>query len=315
MTVCVAAIAENSCVIGASDRMLTAGDVQFEPQQTKILRVTPSIAIMMAGDSGLQADIVQRLQPIVSELLADDEDALLPVVDVAEEYARLHTQARSKLASAAILAPLGLDSDTFLSRQKELAPRLVSQLSRELLNFDCPLVQTIIAGVDATGPHLYALNGAAIMCRDAVGFAAIGAGYWHSDSYLMVAGHTRHRVFSDSLLATYAAKKRAEVAPGVGEATDMFMIGPAAGSYLPIGDHVLATLSDIHRTMRAKQQEADDDAQNKVKKFVEGVIRTAAEAAARGSDEASQHDGASAHRQDPKSGPASQTSSLPAKLN
>jgi|GEM_PF-3090515 len=30
MTICVASIGDNSTILGASDRMLTAGDIQFE---------------------------------------------------------------------------------------------------------------------------------------------------------------------------------------------------------------------------------------------------------------------------------------------
>ena len=38
VTVCVAAICEgNSYLIGASDRMLTTSDIEFEPQQSKIV--------------------------------------------------------------------------------------------------------------------------------------------------------------------------------------------------------------------------------------------------------------------------------------
>lgn len=56
MTVCVAAISQSSTgtglmITGASDRMLTAGDIEFEPEQSKIQPLTNSIALMLAGDS------------------------------------------------------------------------------------------------------------------------------------------------------------------------------------------------------------------------------------------------------------------------
>jgi hypothetical protein len=66
MTVCVAAICKSlvsdlPTILGASDRMLTAGDIQFEPQQSKIVALTTSIAIMIAGDSAMQAEVMQNV--------------------------------------------------------------------------------------------------------------------------------------------------------------------------------------------------------------------------------------------------------------
>jgi hypothetical protein len=66
LTVCIAAICEGGIVLGACDKMMTAGDVEFEPQaptgrSMKVFPITNSIAVMTAGDSGLQSEIVQGL--------------------------------------------------------------------------------------------------------------------------------------------------------------------------------------------------------------------------------------------------------------
>ena len=57
MTVCIAAIAGKT-VIGASDRLVTAGDVQFEPSRPKIRALTNSVVVMTAGDAWLQAEVL-----------------------------------------------------------------------------------------------------------------------------------------------------------------------------------------------------------------------------------------------------------------
>jgi hypothetical protein len=44
----------------------------------------------------------------------------------------------------------------------------------------------------------------------------------------MLAGHSPFSSSPETLLLTYLAKKRSEIAPGVGKGTDMFIIGPAA---------------------------------------------------------------------------------------
>jgi 20S proteasome alpha/beta subunit len=62
MTVCVAVIAHSKdVVLGMSDRMLTAGDVQFQASTSKIWPVTNSIVMMAAGDIGTQNEIHTEL--------------------------------------------------------------------------------------------------------------------------------------------------------------------------------------------------------------------------------------------------------------
>jgi 20S proteasome alpha/beta subunit len=52
--------------MGASDRMLTAGDIQFEPEQPKVVPVSTSIVIMYAGDSAVQAEVLLK---VVSDIV------------------------------------------------------------------------------------------------------------------------------------------------------------------------------------------------------------------------------------------------------
>jgi hypothetical protein len=50
-------MAQMDTVMGMSDRMLTAGDVQFQPPSSKIWALTNSITMMAAGDIGTQSEI------------------------------------------------------------------------------------------------------------------------------------------------------------------------------------------------------------------------------------------------------------------
>src|SRR5260221_2478193 len=71
MTVCVAAIGNNGqSVFGASDQMITAGDIQFEPAQQKIWKLSPHIALMVAGDVGLHSMFYADLWHAVDGRLA-----------------------------------------------------------------------------------------------------------------------------------------------------------------------------------------------------------------------------------------------------
>jgi 20S proteasome alpha/beta subunit len=68
----VAALAEKSVLIGASDRMLTAGDVEFEPEQSKIWLISPSICALIAGDAGVQAELFKRVHTQVIDWIVAD---------------------------------------------------------------------------------------------------------------------------------------------------------------------------------------------------------------------------------------------------
>jgi 20S proteasome alpha/beta subunit len=269
MTVCVAAMCNQHTIIAASDRMLTAGDVQFEPQQSKIVTLSSSIAALTAGDAGMQAEIFHQVRRDVTARIEADPEHWLMVREVADLYSQYCAQVRLRRAESAILAPLGLTAETYLSRQQQLAAALVQQIATELINFSAPSVAAIITGIDPSGAHIYVADNATITCHDTVGFAAVGAGYWHADSQFMFAGHTRARPMPETLLLTYSAKKRAEVAPGVGSGTDMFMVGPSLGSYFPVGEHVLDELEAIYQATQQTIRSAEQDAELMVNAYVE----------------------------------------------
>jgi hypothetical protein len=184
-----------------------------------------------------------------------------------------YNRAKLRRAESAILAPLGLDGASFIERQRQMAPKIAESLTRELLTFQIADVATIITGIDASGGHIYVVENGDLSCRDNIGFAAIGAGYWHANSHLMFTGYTRHKFMPETMLAAYSAKKRAEVAPGVGEATDMFLIGPLMGSYNTISEAVQLRLGGIFQAEEDAVATAHENALTGVTEYVVEVIR------------------------------------------
>ncbi len=189
MTVCVAARCTGDIVLGASDRMLTAGDVQFEPDTAKMHPLTASIACMTAGDSSFQIEILREVKNVIDERVRREPDNWWLVRDVAYLYARVRNEIRRKRAEQTILLPLGLAHESFIARQKGMSDEFISKITKELINFDVPDVETIFAGVDTYGSHIYTVENDKVRCHDSVGFAAIGIGYWHANSQFMLAGH------------------------------------------------------------------------------------------------------------------------------
>src|SRR5262249_18137530 len=108
MTVCIAARSVGMILV-ASDRMLTAGDIQFEPPVPKLHLLTPSIVVMFSGDANLHSEILQDLIRDVEQQIKDKPDDWIKVKDVANLYLHYRNAAKRSRAAAAVLAPLGLD--------------------------------------------------------------------------------------------------------------------------------------------------------------------------------------------------------------
>jgi 20S proteasome alpha/beta subunit len=273
VTVCIAAICRNGIVIGASDRMLTAGDIEFEPERAKIFPITTSIIAMTAGDASLQDELMAAVR-IEAGRRIDTENRWLTVQEIAELHGDYFSRAKSQRAESALLAPLGLNRETFMNKQAAMLSGLVEKIANEMINFQVPDVDTIFAGVDERGPHIYLVRNAEVSCRDSVGFATIGAGEWHAASQMMFAGHTPNKWFPDSVLSVYAAKKRAEVAPGVGKATDMFIVA-SLGGYNRIDDDEIEEFGKIYELLRAKELTAYEEARNNSWGLIQALVTDA----------------------------------------
>jgi hypothetical protein len=110
---------------------------------------------------------------------------------------------------------------------------IVNSLSENILNYAVK-AEAIVVGCDIDNScHIYSIdNRGIVLCHDDIGFASIGIGSVHSVPFLMQHGYWNGWGYYESLLMTYAAKKQAEVAPGVGKATDMALIGREGTSKL-----------------------------------------------------------------------------------
>lgn len=280
MTVCIAARAEN-VIVAAADRMLTSGDVQFEPSaSTKILPLSNSIFLMTAGDAALQAEIIGMVSREIAERVQREPTNWWQVSEAAELYVKYYNFVRIKRAENAILSPLHLDRNSFLANQKPMSAQLVNDLAKELLNFDIPEVSAIIAGLDLYGAHIYIVHNNEANCVDNVSFAAIGIGSRHASSQFMFARHAWNSPFPDTLLLTHFAKKKAEAAPGAGKGTEMVMVGPTLGSFIRIGEDVLKKLDTEYRKIMRSEDTAFTRARGEIRSYVEELTKQAEATAA-----------------------------------
>ena len=309
MTVCIAAICENGIIYGASDRMLTSGDIEFEPDldsitkpelpgatalafnsNTKIYAITNSLVVMTAGDSGLQCEIVQDMLIQVNNVLQTNQHQIA-VREAVGMYLEAYEKAKNRRAHQMVLAKYYLDMPTFLAKSSQMSPHLVAEINQQIQRFDSLFaemhgVETIITGTDHSfgndrpSAHIYSVIKVAgadmVTCCDAVGFATVGSGGRHAASQFMLAGHSPFSSSPETLLLTYLAKKRSEVAPGVGKGTDMFVIGRGVNNFAMlqnIKDFDMKKIESIYNSVDAGQKKAFKNGLTKTKDYIDGLFK------------------------------------------
>lgn len=198
--------------------MVTASDIQFQPPAPKILPFTSSIIGMTSDeDTALHSEILQDLSIDVTERVRKDAENWLDVEFVAELYIKHRSDAKRRRAERDILFPLGLDSESFITKQHAMSDSFIRQISSDLVNYQLPQMSIIFCGVDTKGHHIYVVHDNDIGCYDGIGFASIGIGARHANAQFMLQGHTPFSPLPETMLLAYLAKKRAEIAPGVGQ--------------------------------------------------------------------------------------------------
>ena len=265
-------------IVGASDRMLTAGDIQFEQPLTKQWLLNLSTLCLISGDMTIQDEILTQVEQ-------DPENLALPVKMLAEKYQAAYLAVFRKRIETTILARFNLTYESFLHQKEEKLPsNLVDFVDLEIKAFNPPALQgieAIITGIDADGPHIYVFRHSDLMLCNTIGFAAIGIGAWHAESQFMFEGHSYNAPVDETMLLTYSAKKRAEVAPGVGKHTDLFTIfpdrGPAHGCFLDTPDFICKELEIAYRATLKRDQRARTAAKRRYSQAIQGMIDRASE--------------------------------------
>lgn len=270
LTVCIAAICMwngHEMVVCTSDRMLTAGDIEYEPPRRKIFHFTQHVVALWSGDT---APLIEIARDTYLEI-GVHQTTPLTVDSIAQTFARHFSSYRRRQAERTILAPLGLDASSFITRQREMAPEFVRDITEALERHDVD-GEAIITGVDVTGAHIFQVTdpGQTVM-HSGIGFASIGIGSRHAESQFMFRGYTRDWSYEKATYLSYAAKRRAETAPGVGRETDMSFIGPYPGVWKPILPEHAAELREAYDEVEGGIHKLEDQALGRIEKFLKDL--------------------------------------------
>ena len=246
MTVCIGALCKDgsenpaSAAVICSDRMVTWGNVEFEHETPKISFVTERAAILMAGDALRGSKIVREIKASIQAAPTIDQI----VQQTTQHYARL----RDEQVEIDQFRSRGLTRERFYKGE---SPLLTGQsffgIDQYVMNFNYG-VELLIAGVDETGSHLYAVGHPAGNSHNMaqIGYHAIGSGGAQAIQSMIGFSHANFRSLSETVFAVYASKRRAEVAPGVGKDTDLAII--EAGGTRRLDKEALAKLEEIYQS-------------------------------------------------------------------
>lgn len=222
MTICIATICENrNAVVVASDRMVTAQflALEFEHPGSKIEIISKTCVGLTAGDALAHTELFRACRGMIGALHSPTVGLIADQVN--EQFGDL----RRKRAEDVVLKPRGMTLNMFYQGQmKQLPLELSMGLDSSIQNATFPL-SIIIAGVDDTGAHLYGIeNPGVIDCYDSLSYHAVGSGTSHALLNIIGNEHSIKRSLKETLYEVYEAKRKAELAQGVGEATEIGII-------------------------------------------------------------------------------------------
>lgn len=231
MTVCIAAICDaGKAIVVAADRMFTAGppvNLEFETAEKKIEALSPSCVALLSGNSAFGTEIMQGALARLHG--AQRPQVVLAADSVKESYAHVRGTKVRETIIVPYLGPdflraeqLGANIPTYLKDQANLYGQLVMLMNNFNMGSDI-----IVAGVDDQGARLAVIGHPGTTAWfDKLGYAAIGSGGIHATMRLSLGAHTRNSPLVDTLYRVYDGKRASEVAPGVGQQTDIAIVYP-----------------------------------------------------------------------------------------
>ena len=223
MTLCMAAICSDGtagplAVIAADGMVTLGGFIEFEHTVPKIAQPSPFSVAMVAGDTLLGTRLARGVA-------GEFAGAAPNTSEVAGRLAQRYVEMRRAELEHQILSLRGLDLQTYYGNHQGLNGNITAMLDNQMSQFNLG-IELLVAGVDSGGAHIFSIEnpGHPERQHDVIGYAAIGSGGIHAVQAMIGFRHSPVTPLKETVFQVYAAKRRAEVAPGVGLDTDMAII-------------------------------------------------------------------------------------------
>ena len=264
MTVCIGAICNNGeAAIVASDRMVTGHypPIEFEHTKPKIFDLTKSCVVLTAGSALKPIELINRTKQALDEIGKPQT-----VEQIVETMGSLYQMLRAREAEEVILKPRTMSKELFYQKGVNILPSdLFNVIDNQFTRYDYG-IQVLVVGIDAQAHIRSILNPGLVNCYDTLGFHAIGVGYLHAIQVFI--GHRYDTSFSmeEAMNIVYSAKKAAEVAPGVGNETDISVILPDRIGH--IDPKIIKELSKIYQEVRKSPVEVIKESSSRLASLI-----------------------------------------------
>lgn len=225
MTICIAALYEDGkgCVL-ASDEMTTAHfpiGYEFENEEVrKIVKVrdTAVAYLLTAGDVLFANEVLEAVRKDV------DAKGVTATAVIADLFREHYQKVRRKHIIRNELEPRGLSLESYYQGQQRLVKEVVMMIDNALKSSN-PRTELIVAGFGEACCSVFSvMNPGDLFCHDAIGFAAVGSGAPHAVYSLIESGYKKSMDAKTVYELVEKAKKRSEVAPGVGNKTEIIIV-------------------------------------------------------------------------------------------
>lgn len=265
MTICIGAICNKGrAAIVASDRMVTSNfpAIEFEHTQKKIVPLTKYCLISTAGNALKPIEIIPRLKTLVQEKLKTPN-----IEYIVENAGEIYQFIRSKEAESNHLKPRTITSELFYTRGTQIFPHdIFAVIDSRFHQHDLGII-LLIVGIDSKGAHVFTIRNPGIFdCYNSIGFHAIGSGALHSLQTFISCRYKVEYDLTEALNIVYAAKKAAEVAPGVGLESDIYVINE--NDYYALDDKIISELERIYEDVHITPVEELKQKTDKLKEFL-----------------------------------------------
>lgn len=206
-------------IVTASDRMVSTGDMTlaFEQSRIKAFKMSDKSVVLTAGTIH-EPDLIREAR---SEARGTDS-----ILELARILKNKYQEMRDLRIIDYVLRPVGIrDFNEWHQKQRMFHDGIVMDVSGELSKFRLGL-ELLLCGVDGGGGHLFNIHDpGGYMSFDNLSYCCAGIGNRHAEAVLAWYSYSRDFPLQEALYIAYEAKRRAEMAGGVGRDTDLLSIG------------------------------------------------------------------------------------------
>jgi len=252
MTQLIGVICENGKnVITLSDRMVSTGDMTlaFEHPRMKAVAISQRSVVMTAGTLH-EPDL-----PRQAKERSKGKDRIIEIADVLKE---VYQEFRDKHVVDEVLRPFaGIKSfSEWHAKQRGLHDGLVMDLNQCITNYRLGL-SILLAGVDKIGHLIRIDDPGTYRSYDSLSYCCIGMGDRHADNVFAWYKYSSTFKLNEALYIGFEAKKRAEMAGGVGRSTDILLIDE--NSIQEISSDTIKILEEVYNDRESKSERAGFD--------------------------------------------------------